>query len=98
MGPQQHEDLEQSGEAASHWGKHPEEEGSGKDDYSRNLPGGNRNGCVEDAVSKEHPRSTQAQEQESPASRAGGEHRKQSLHESTVTAELLRGNPIRRQA
>jgi hypothetical protein len=97
MGAQQHEALQQSGEAASDGGKHPEEEGSGKDDYSRNLLGGNGNGCIEDDVASEHSRSTQAQEQESPACRAGGEHREQSLHDSTVTAELLHGNTIRRQ-
>src|SRR5215471_6832597 len=96
VGTQQNENLQQSGEAATDRGKRPKEEGPGKDDYARDLPGGNGNACVEDAVAKKHPRSTQAQEQESPACRAGGEHRKQSLHESTVTAELLLGNPLRR--
>ena len=97
MGAQQNEDLQQSGDAATDWRKRPKQEGSGEDDYSRNLPGGDGKGCIEDAVAKKHPRSTKAQKYESPACCAGGKHREQSLHESTVTAELLLGNPLWRQ-
>jgi len=41
MGAHEHEDLQQSGYAATDWGKRPKEEGSGKDDHPRNLPAGN---------------------------------------------------------
>lgn len=85
VGAYQNEDLQQSGEAATDRCKHPKEEDSGKNDYSRNLPGGNGNGCIEDTVANEHSRSTQTQEHEPPACRASGEHREQSLHGFTVT-------------
>ena len=91
MGAQQNKDLQQSGDAANDGGKRPKEEGSGKDDYSRTLPGGNGNGCIEDAVTKKHPRSTQTQEHEPPACRASGEHREQSLHDSTVPGPPVGG-------
>ena len=41
VGAQQLENLEQSGNAANDRDKRSKEEGSGKDDYSGNLPHGN---------------------------------------------------------
>ncbi len=59
-------------------------------DYSRDLPSGNRN-HIDDAVAKEHSRRTHTQEQQSAASRTTRKHRKQSLHESRVKARRVPG-------
>jgi len=41
VGAEQNEDLQQSGHAATDWDKRAKDEGTSKDDYSRNLPHGN---------------------------------------------------------
>ena len=87
----QNEDLEQSREAATDRSKHPKQEGSAKDDHHRNLPSGNGSGCIEDAVASQHSRSAEAQEQKTPACRASGEHREQSLHGFTIVVSGVRG-------
>jgi len=38
VGANQHNDLQQSGKAATDWGNNSQEEGSGKYDYCNNLP------------------------------------------------------------
>jgi hypothetical protein len=82
---QHQENLHHRRNAASDWGKRSKAERYDEYDYSDDLPRGNGNSCVDDAIADKHSRSTQAQDKESPASRASREHREQSLHGFTVT-------------
>lgn len=84
------ESLHESRGAANEWSERSNAEPSRIEAYSGDLPRGNWSGCTGGAVANKHPRSTHAQKQESPARRSSGEHRKQSLHDSTVSGSQLR--------
>lgn len=85
MCAQYQENLHHRRNAATDWGKRSKAECNDDYDYSGDLPRGNGSICISDAIADEHPCGTHAQEDEAPAGRAGGEHRKQSLHDLTIT-------------
>ena len=72
---QHQENLHHRRKAASEWGKRSKAECYDEYDYSGDLPRGNGNSCINDAIADKHPRSTHAQDQESPACRTSREHR-----------------------
>jgi hypothetical protein len=88
---QHQENLHHRRNAATDWGKRPKAECHDECDYSSDLPRGNGNSCINDAIADKHPRSTHAQDQEPAAGRASGEHREQSLHGFTVNGARVGG-------
>ena len=85
MCAQNQENLHHRRNAATDWGKRSKAECDDEYDYSGDLPCGNGNSSIDDAIADEHSCGTQTQEHEPPACRASGEHREQSLHRFTVT-------------
>lgn len=90
MCPHHNESLHQCRGAATNWSKRSKAEPYDKDAYSGSLPRADWGSCTGGAVSNKHPRCTHAQKQEAPAGRTIGEHRKQSLHDSTVSGSRSR--------
>ena len=57
---QHQENLHHRRNAATDWGKSSKAECYGEYDYSGDLPRGNGNSCIDDAIANKHPRSTHA--------------------------------------
>ena len=88
---QHQENLRHHRNAATDWGKGPKAQCNDEYDYWGDQPRGNGNRCIDDAIADEHSCGAEAQDQKPPACRASREHRKQSLHGSTVTAWRVGG-------
>jgi hypothetical protein len=88
---QHQENLHHRRNAATDWCKCSQAERYDECDYYGDVPRGNGSICIDEGIADEHSRSAQAQEEEPPACRASGEHRKQSLHQSMVMTARRRG-------